>query len=62
MRRGLKIGQTRPSVVNNGMRRDLDWLVDQWQDASPEARLQLVLSKIRHEEKVPQEPNRPGEQ
>jgi len=52
MRRGPRVGQTKPVMSNNTMSRELDWLLDQWQDSSPEARLQLVLAKIRQEEKL----------
>jgi hypothetical protein len=38
------------------MSRELDWLVDQWRDASPETRQQLVLEKIRREEKLKTKP------
>jgi len=51
MRRGLKVGQTRPAMQNNTMSRDLDWVLDQWRSSSPEVRQQLVLAKIRQEEK-----------
>lgn len=55
MRRGLRFRQDRTPVHNTGMSRDLDWVVDQWRASSPEMKLQLVLTKIRHEEKLPQE-------
>ncbi|HYF95226.1 MAG TPA: hypothetical protein VD969_23695 [Symbiobacteriaceae bacterium] len=58
MRRGLKIGQTRPVMQSSTMSRKLDWVLDQWRSSSPEARLQLVLAKIREEEKLPHEPNK----
>ncbi len=51
MRRGLRFGQTRPSYHPNTLSRDLDWVLDQWRDSSPEVKMQLVLAKIRHEEK-----------
>jgi hypothetical protein len=37
------------------MSRDLDWLVDQWREARPEDRVNLVLAKIRAEEKIREE-------
>ena len=58
MRRGLKVGQARPVMQSSTMSRDLDWVLDQWRSSSPEARLQLVLAKIRQEEKLPHEPNK----
>lgn len=58
MRRGLKVGQARPATQSRTMSRDLDWVLDQWRSSSPEARLQLVLAKIRQEEKMPTDPNK----
>lgn len=58
MRRGQRIGQARPTVQTSTMSRDMDWLLDQWQASSAENKLQLVLAKIRQEEKLPHEPNR----
>lgn len=52
MRRGLKIGQNKPAAGNHSISRELDWLVDQWRSCSPEMRQQLVLAKIREEEKL----------
>jgi len=37
------------------MSRELDWLVDQWRVSSPEERLQIVLAKIRAEERLEKE-------
>jgi len=34
------------------MSRELDWLVDQWRVSSPEERLQIVLAKIRAEDRL----------
>ncbi|MDF2629698.1 MAG: hypothetical protein K0R39_3529 [Symbiobacteriaceae bacterium] len=58
MRRGHKVGQARPTVQTSTMSRDLDWVLDQWRSSTPEARLQLVLAKIRQEEKMPHEPSK----
>lgn len=58
MRRGLKAGQARPTVQTSTMSRDLDWVLDQWHSSTPEAKLQLVLAKIRQEEKMPHEPTK----
>ncbi|HWI61932.1 MAG TPA: hypothetical protein VNT75_08850 [Symbiobacteriaceae bacterium] len=58
MRRGMKVGQARPVAQTSTMSRDLDWVLDQWRSSSPETRLQLVLAKIRQEEKLPHEPNK----
>jgi hypothetical protein len=58
MRRGTRVGQARPAVQTSTMSRDLDWLLDQWHTTSPEGRLQLVLAKIRQEEKLLQEPTK----
>lgn len=55
MRRGLKVGQSRPATGSNQLSRDLDSLLDQWSDASQEGKLQLVLAKIRLEEKAARE-------
>lgn len=52
MRRGLKVGQNRPAQQPSSMARELDWLLDEWRTSSPEARLQLVLAKIRQEDKL----------
>jgi hypothetical protein len=52
MRRGLKVGQSRPATGSNNLSRDLDWLVDQWSDSSREGKVQLVLAKIRLEDKM----------
>lgn len=51
MRRGLKPWQTRPAVGANTMSKDLDWVLDQWKGSSEEVKLQLVLAKIRQEDK-----------
>lgn len=53
MRRYNKFLQARPSATTNSMSKDLDWVLDEWNTSSPEAKLQLVLAKIRHEEKLP---------
>lgn len=37
------------------MSRDLDWLVDQWRMSRPEERVQIVLAKIRAEERIEDE-------
>lgn len=58
MRRRFQAGRNRPAVSNNQFSRDLDWLVDRWSESSPEVRLQLVLAKIRHEEKESEQQNR----
>lgn len=58
MRRGQRTGQAKPAPQTNTMSRDMDWLVDQWRTSSPENKLQLVLAKIRAEEKLPHEPNK----
>ncbi|HYG58227.1 MAG TPA: hypothetical protein VD902_09230 [Symbiobacteriaceae bacterium] len=58
MRRGLRIGQAKPAVQTRNLGRELDWVVDQWNDSSAETRLQLILAKIRQEEKLPHEPNK----
>jgi hypothetical protein len=55
MRRGLKVGQTRPTTNSNQLSRDLDSLVDQWSDASPEGKVQLVIAKLRLEDKAARE-------
>jgi hypothetical protein len=54
----MKLGQARPVMQTSTMSRELDWVLDQWRDSSPEVRLQLVLAKIRQEEKLPQEPSK----
>lgn len=59
MRRGLRPGQVRPTLRSTSMSRDLDWLVDRWEDSSPEVRMQLVLAKIRAEEKLPSDSGEP---
>lgn len=51
MRRGLKPWQTRPASSTNSMSKDLDWVLDQWKGSSQEVKLQLVLAKIRQEDK-----------
>lgn len=56
MRRGLRNGQAKPSPQTSTMSRDMDWMLDQWRTSSPEHKLQLVLAKIRAEEKLPHEP------
>lgn len=58
MRRGLRIGQARPEAQTRNLGRELDWVVDQWNSSSSENKLQLVLAKIRQEEKLPHEPNK----
>lgn len=60
MRRPMKIGQAKPAVATRTLGREMDWLLDQWNTASASDRLQLVLAKIRQEEKLPHEPNRRG--
>lgn len=52
MRRPIKQKPKRNSLTPSTMSRDLDWLVDQWRTSRPEDRLQLVLAKIRAEEKM----------
>lgn len=51
MRRGLRPWQTRPTYGTNSMSKDLDWVLDQWKGSSEEVKLQLVLAKIRQEDK-----------
>jgi hypothetical protein len=58
MRRGLKIGQTRPVMGTNHMGKEMDWLLDQWNESSQDVKLQLVLAKIRAEEKSTKEGQR----
>lgn len=58
MRRHNKFLQVRPSATTNVMSKDLDWVLDEWTTSSPEAKLQLVLAKIRHEEKLPSDSGR----
>lgn len=52
MRRPIKQKPETPRYAPTTMSRDLDWLVDQWRTSSPEDRLQIVLAKIRAEEKI----------
>ncbi|MEW8978505.1 MAG: hypothetical protein AB2385_08890 [Symbiobacterium sp.] len=52
MRRPIKQRPIRPDYRSRRLSRELDWLVDQWQSSSPEERLQLVLAKIRAEERI----------
>lgn len=52
MRRPIKNRPPKAQVVPTTMSRDLDWLVDQWRSSRPEDRLQIVLAKIRAEEKM----------
>lgn len=58
MRRGIKVGQLRPTVHRNTMSRELDWLVDQWADSPADVKLQLVLAKIRAEENLEEKDKR----
>jgi hypothetical protein len=58
MRRHNKFLQARPSATTNAMSKDLDWVLDEWNASSPEAKLKLVLAKIRHEEKLPTDAGR----
>jgi hypothetical protein len=58
MRRGARIGQAKPEVQTSKMGRDMDWMLDQWNTSSPDGKLQLVLAKIRAEEKLLHEPNK----
>lgn len=55
MRRGLKIGQTRPTTPSNTLGHEYDWMLEQWKSSSPEVRQQLVLAKIRQEEQMAKE-------
>jgi hypothetical protein len=55
MRRGLKVGQIRPTTSSNQLSRDLDSILDQWSSASPEGKLQLVFAKLRLEDKAARE-------
>jgi hypothetical protein len=52
MRRPMKHRPQKLSHAPSSMSRDLDWLVDQWRASRPEERLQIVLAKIRAEEKI----------
>lgn len=56
MRRRRPLNSKTPGATPSTMSRELDWLVDQWRDASPETRQQLVLEKIRREEKLKTKP------
>ena len=52
MRRPIKQRPVRPEYGHTTMSRDLDWLVDQWRTSRPEERVQIVLAKIRAEERI----------
>ena len=52
MRRPIKHKPPKLQAAPTTMSRDLDWLVDQWRASRPEDRLQIVLTKIRAEEKL----------
>lgn len=52
MRRPMKHRSQKMSSAPSTMSRDLDWLVDQWISSRPEDRLQIVLAKIKAEEKM----------
>jgi septum formation topological specificity factor MinE len=52
VRRPIRHKAQRASHVPSTMSRELDWLVDQWQSSRPEERLQIVLAKIRAEERL----------
>lgn len=52
MRRPIKNRPAKPTFSPSSMSRELDWLVDQWRSSKPEERLQIVLAKIRAEEKI----------
>ncbi|MFZ5817752.1 MAG: hypothetical protein ACOY93_21070 [Bacillota bacterium] len=52
MRRPIKQKPQKISYAPTTMSRDLDWLVDQWRVSRPEDRVQIVLAKIRAEEKL----------
>lgn len=52
MRRRTRMLFTDKAVPSpSTMDRDLDYLLDQWRESSPEMRQQLILDKIRHEER-----------
>lgn len=55
MRRPIRQRPVRPEPASGTMSRELDWLVDQWQSSRPEERLQIVLAKIRAEERLEEE-------
>jgi|GEM_PF-1431661 len=55
MRRPIKQRPVRPEFSTTTMSRELDWLVDQWQTSRPEERVQIVLAKIRAEERMEEE-------
>lgn len=52
MRRPLRSKPQKPTYAPSTMSRELDWLVDQWRNTRPEDRLQVVLAKIRAEDKL----------
>ncbi len=52
MRRPIKNRPQKPTFAATTMSRDLDFLVDQWRNSRPEDRVQIVLAKIRAEEKA----------
>jgi hypothetical protein len=56
MRRSLRRVQVKPAAQSRTMTHEFDWMVDQWTGASPEMKLQLVLAKIRQEEKLSDSP------
>lgn len=55
MKRPIRQRPTRPEHKVRSLRPELDWLVDRWQSSSLEERLQLVLAKIRAEERLEEE-------
>ncbi len=55
MRRPIRQRPIRPEYSPGTMSRELDWLVDRWQSSRPEERLQIVLAKIRAEERLEEE-------
>ncbi|HEY8346684.1 MAG TPA: hypothetical protein VIL07_05325 [Symbiobacteriaceae bacterium] len=58
MRRGIRPTQLKLNTRRSTMSRDLDWLVDQWNDSPADVKLQLVLAKIRAEESMEENQSR----
>lgn len=52
MRRPVKNKPPKLGYAAKTMNRELDWLVDQWRTSRPEDRLQIVLAKIKAEERL----------
>jgi len=52
MRRPIRAKAPKANFAPTTMSRELDHLVDQWRNSRPEDRLQIVLAKIRAEEKA----------